>query len=106
MPDSDESLRQHMQEETAQELACVQRHFALFAAMGIILPAENAAENHDRQKKRITGAYPAGVVRRDPSRRDNAMNMRMQEKVLSPCVQNTDRADLRTEVPGIGCDFQ
>jgi hypothetical protein len=31
MPDSDESLRQYMQEETAQELGSVQRHFALLA---------------------------------------------------------------------------
>lgn len=40
MADSDESLRQDMQEKAAQELARIQRHFALLSAMSIILPAE------------------------------------------------------------------
>ena len=43
MPDADESLRQYMQEETAQELSSVQCHFALLAGMRIILPAEGDA---------------------------------------------------------------
>ena len=41
--DSDESLRQDMQKETAQELGSVQRHFALLATVSIILPAESDA---------------------------------------------------------------
>lgn len=34
------------------------------------------------------------------------MNVRMQEQVLPPRVQNTDRADLRAEVTGISGDFE
>ena len=70
------------------------------------LAAKDAAENLDREKERVTGAYPASVVRRDPARRNNAVNVRMQQEVLPPRVQNTDRADPGAEVPGIGGDFQ
>jgi len=38
--DSDEALRQYMQEEPAQELRRQQRHLALFAAVSIVLPTE------------------------------------------------------------------
>ena len=70
------------------------------------LAAKHAAENLDGQKVRITGPYPAGVVRRDPARGNNAVNVRMQQEVLSPGVKNTDRADFRTEVARISRDFQ
>ena len=30
----------------------------------------------------------------------------MQAQVLSPGVQNTEEADLGSEVPGVGCDFK
>ena len=50
MPDADESLRQHMQKETAQELGSVQRHLALLAAVSIILPAEGDALAIERQQ--------------------------------------------------------
>jgi hypothetical protein len=50
MPDSDESLRQHMEEETAQELGSVQRHFALLTTVSIILPAEGNVVALERQQ--------------------------------------------------------
>jgi len=50
VPDSDKPLRQYMQEETSQELGCVQRHCALPAAMRVILPAESYALAIERQQ--------------------------------------------------------
>jgi hypothetical protein len=73
---------------------------------GAELASKDPAENLDGQKERITGTNPAAMVGREPARRDNAVNVRMQQKVLSPGVQNTDRADLRTEVAGICGDFE
>ena len=70
------------------------------------LASEYAAQNLDRQKERIPRVYPAGVVRGDPARWNNAVNVRMQKEVLPPGVQNTDRADPGAEVPWIGRDFQ
>lgn len=43
IPDSHESLRQHVQEEAAQELSSQQRHRALLAAVSIVLPSEGDA---------------------------------------------------------------
>lgn len=43
IPDSDEALRQHMQEEATQELCAQQRHVALLATTRIILPTEGDA---------------------------------------------------------------
>src|ERR1051325_1744980 len=40
---ADETFGQHVQKETAQELRCCQRHLALLATAGIILPAESDA---------------------------------------------------------------
>jgi hypothetical protein len=58
MPDSDESLRQYVQEEAAQELGGVQRHFALLAAVSIILPAESNALAIERQQAVIRDSDP------------------------------------------------
>jgi hypothetical protein len=43
IPDSHESLRQHVQEEAAQELRSQQRHRTLLAAVSIVLPSEGDA---------------------------------------------------------------
>ena len=61
MPDSDEPLRQHMQEEAAQELGCVNRHFALLAAVSIILPAESDALTIEGQQAVIRDSDPMRI---------------------------------------------
>jgi hypothetical protein len=43
IPDSDEPLRQHVQEEAAQELGGEQSHHPLFAAVSIVLPTKSDA---------------------------------------------------------------
>ncbi len=61
MPDSDESLWQYMQEETAQELGCIQRHLALLTAVCIILPAEGNALAVERQQTVIRDRDPMRI---------------------------------------------
>jgi len=65
------------------------------------LAAKNAAQHFHRQKEGIARMYPVVVIRGQTSGRDHAMDMRMQEEVLAPSVQNADHADLRAEVLGI-----
>jgi len=192
MADSDESFRQHMKEETPQELGTGQRHLPLLAATSVVLPpesdglpiegeqavigdrdpmcvsaelpenvhramkggfgvdnpilsmesaqkamkllgvgqqrrrpgtvktatpveafqtgakltAEDAAEDLYRKKERVTRPNPAAMVWRESAGGNHAVNVRMEQKILSPGVQNADDSDLSAQVPGIGCDFQ
>ena len=46
------------------------------------------------------------MIRREPARGNDTVNVGMQEQVLSPGVQDGDDADLGSEVLRIGCDFQ
>ena len=50
--------------------------------------------------------HPTGVITRDASRRNDAVNMRMSEQVLAPGVQDAEKSDLRAEMFGIGSYFQ
>ena len=70
------------------------------------LSAEYAAKNLHRQEERIARSYPAAVIRRQSARRNGAVNMRMEQQVLSPSVKNADDTDFRTQVFGIACHFQ
>ena len=66
MPDSYESLRQDMQKETAQELGSFQRHFALLAAMSIILPPEGDTLAIERQQAVIRNCDPMRIAAQIP----------------------------------------
>ena len=46
------------------------------------------------------------MIRREPARGNDAVNVGMQEQVLSPGVQDADHADLGSQVFRIGCDLQ
>lgn len=46
------------------------------------------------------------MVRRERARGNGAVKVRMQKQVLSPGVQDADKADLGTQVFRIGGDFQ
>lgn len=61
IPDSDEALRQHMQEETAQELGCQQRHLALLATTRIVLPTEGDAFAVECQQPVIGNGDPVRI---------------------------------------------
>src|SRR5437899_909929 len=66
VPYSDEALRQHMQEETAQELDPDERHRALFAAMSVVLPAEGNVLAVERQQSMIGDGDPMRVSAQVP----------------------------------------
>src|SRR5579872_3638445 len=70
------------------------------------LTAEYAAKNLHRQEERIEGTYPAAAVWRQAARWNGAVNVRMEQQVLSPGVKNADHTDFRTEVFGIARYFQ
>lgn len=71
-----------------------------------ILAAEDTAENLDRKEEGILGMNPARVTWIETACGNDAVEVRMQAQVLSPGVQNTEEADLGSEVPGVGCDFK
>ena len=49
--------------------------------------------------------YPARTAGRESARRDDAMNVRMEQQVLSPGMQNGEEADVGAKMLGIGGDF-
>ncbi len=34
------------------------------------------------------------------------MHMRMMQQILAPGVEDEQKSDLRSQVPGVSCDFQ
>ena len=46
------------------------------------------------------------VIGGQPTRWDCAVNVRVQEQVLPPGMQNADQADFRAGVFGVGCHLQ
>ena len=63
-----------------------------------------AGEHPDRQEKSRPAGNPSIAAGRQPAAGDDAMQVRMKLKVLSPGVQDGEEADLRTQVFGIGRD--
>lgn len=70
------------------------------------LAAEYLAEYFDGQEEAVPGMDPSAVIGRKTARGDHTMDMRVQQQVLSPRVENADDPDLRAEVPGIGSHFE
>ena len=50
-------------------------------------------------------ANPLLMVERKTTRRDHTMDMRMVQKILSPSVEHTQEANLRTEMFRVGRDL-
>ena len=61
IPDSHEALRQHVQEEAAQELGSQQGHRTLSAAASIVLPSEDDAFAIECQEPMIGDGDPVRV---------------------------------------------
>ena len=56
------------------------------------LAAEDAAEHLDRQQEAGTGSDPACMIRRQSATGNDAVDVRMWNKCLSPGVQDGERA--------------
>ena len=70
------------------------------------LPRKTRLQDLDGKKEGIARADPARVIGREPARRNDTVNMGVQQQVLPPGVQDAENADLGSEVFGVGCDFQ
>ena len=62
------------------------------------LTSEYTAQDFDRQEEVCGRRNPAGVIRRQSTGRNDAVNMRMMQQLLIPRVQDTEEADLRAEM--------
>ena len=70
------------------------------------LAAKDATEYAHRQEEWIAGMDPAGVVGGNTSGRNQTMEMRMEQQVLTPTVQHGKETDLCAEMFGVGGDLE
>ena len=70
------------------------------------LAPKNLSQNGKGKKEAATGTEPALVVRGESAGGDHTMNMRMMFQLLVPSVEDTEEADLGTQMPGMASDFQ
>jgi hypothetical protein len=70
------------------------------------LSTKDPTEYAHRQEEGIAGVDPAGVIGRKTSGRNQAMQMRMEQQVLTPTVQHGEETDLCAEMFGVGGDLE
>jgi len=63
--------------------------------------AKEAAKDLDGKEERLPAGDPPRVVGADPAAGDYAVNMRMEMKVLAPCMKHREEADGRTQMLGV-----
>jgi len=88
-------------DRTAELVAAVERFQS-----GEELAAKDAAEDLHGQEERIAWADPLTVIRRESAGGNGAVNVRMEEQVLSPSMQDADDADLGAQVFAIHGDLE
>src|SRR5271165_2997201 len=70
------------------------------------LTAKNPAQYLDGKKERVAGVDPSGVIQRESTGGDHAMDMGMMLELLIPGVQHAEETDLGAQVPGIARHFE
>ena len=70
------------------------------------LTAKNPAQHLDGKKERVAGVDPAGVIQRESTGRDHAMDMRVMLELLIPGVQHAEETDLGAQMSGIASHFE
>jgi hypothetical protein len=70
------------------------------------LSAKYAPEHVDGEKESRVRPNPAGVIEREPTRRDDAVDMGMNLEFLIPGMQHSEEANLGAEMPGITSHFE
>ena len=70
------------------------------------LAAEDTAEHADGQKEGVPGGDPAGVIRRETTGGQDAVDMRMKLQALIPAVEHAEEAYLGPKMPRIASDLQ
>src|SRR5664280_2208523 len=76
------------------------------AESGDELAAEDTAEHADGQKEGVPGGDPAGVIRRQTTGGQYAVDMGMKLQALIPAVEHAEEAYLGPKMPGIASDLQ
>jgi len=68
------------------------------------LAAKHLPEHGNGEKEARVRSNPAGVIEREPAGGNNAVDMRMNLKLLVPGVEHTEKADLSSEMSGVASD--
>jgi hypothetical protein len=76
------------------------------AKSGEELTAEDTAEDADGQEERAPGGDPAGVIRRQTTGGQYAVDMGMKLQALIPAVEHAEEAYLGPKMPGIASDLK
>src|SRR5208282_1815507 len=94
----------HEWDEVAVELECALAESSLQRSDE--LAAEDTAEHADRQKERAPGGDPAGVIRRQTTGGQYAVDMGMKLQALIPAMEHAEEAYLGPKMPGIASDLK
>ena len=70
------------------------------------LAAENLSEDWDRQEEITSRRYPAASVGRQTTGRNYAVDVWVQQQILSPGMQDGNKADVRTQPFRVGRHFE
>src|SRR5271165_4639270 len=70
------------------------------------LTAKNPAQYLDGKKERVAGMDPVGVIQRESTGGDHAMDMGMMLEPLIPGVQHAEETDLGAQMSGIASHFE
>jgi hypothetical protein len=70
------------------------------------LSAKDDTEYFDGQKELVSTGNPTPLIGREPSPRDDAMQMGMMQEGLAPSMQDRQKPDLSAEVFGISGDLE
>src|SRR5208282_564722 len=70
------------------------------------LAAEHTAEHLDGKKKTRTRTNPAGVIERESTGGNNAVNMGMKLELLVPGMKHAEEADLGAKMSGAASHFE
>ncbi len=91
-----------------QEVAVELEHASMEGAAksGDELAAEDTAEHADGQKEGAPGGDPAGVIRRQTTGGQYAVDMGMKLQALIPAVEHAKEAYLGPKMPGIASDLK
>jgi len=70
------------------------------------LAAKHTSEYLDGEEEVRTGSKPTGVIERESTGGNNAVDMRMKLELLVPGVEHAEEADLGSEMSGVASDLE
>ena len=70
------------------------------------LSTKDNTEYFDGQKELVSTGNPTPLIGREPSARDDAMQMGMMQERLAPSMQDRQKSDFSAEMFGVGSDLE